>query len=86
MPRFNANLASMAAEDFLSQMLGQQLGAKVVVTGENFAFGQKRRGDCAMLKAWGEAKGVRVITVPPVRVHDAICSSSAIRGCLLEGK
>lgn len=86
MPRFNANLATMAAEDFLSQMLGQQLGAKAVVTGENFAFGQKRRGDCAMLKAWGEATGVRVITVPPVRVHDAICSSSAIRAGLLEGK
>lgn len=86
MPRFNAKLASMTAEDFLSQMLGQQLGAKAVVTGENFAFGQKRRGDSAMLKAWGEATDVRVITVPPVRVHDTICSSSAIRGCLLDGK
>jgi riboflavin kinase/FMN adenylyltransferase len=86
MPRFNATLASMAAEDFLNHMLGQQLGAKAVITGENFAFGQKRRGDSAMLNAWGDAKGVRVITVPPVRVGEAICSSSAIRAALLEGK
>lgn len=86
MPRFNATLASMSAEDFLSQMLGEALGAKAVVTGENFAFGQKRRGDCAMLKAWGEAEDVRVITVPPVRIGEAICSSSAIRAALLDGK
>ncbi len=85
MPRFNHALATLPAEDFLEEMLGKQLGAKAVVTGENFAFGHKRRGDRAMLMAWGDARGVEIITLPPVMVDSQLCSSSAIRMALTQG-
>jgi riboflavin kinase/FMN adenylyltransferase len=84
-PRFDANFAGMSAEDFLDIVLGQQLGAKIVVTGENFAFGNKRRGDSTMLKNWGNAHGVHIITVPPVTMDGEICSSSAIRKAIGAG-
>ena len=86
MPRFDAGFAGMSAEDFLDVVLKKQLGAKVVVTGENFAFGSKRRGDSAMLKAWGMANDVGVITVPPVTKDGEICSSSATRAAITAGK
>lgn len=85
MPRFDATFASMSAENFLDEVLLKQLGAKVVVTGENFAFGNKRRGDSTMLKNWGNAHGVRVITLPPVTMDGEICSSSAIRTAIAAG-
>ena len=85
MPRFDARLAGMPAEEFLDTVLGKQLGAKVVVTGENFAFGNKRGGDSKMLKHWGNAHEVRIITLPPVVTDGEICSSSGIRTAILSG-
>ena len=46
-PRFDAAFASLSAEAFMTDVLGHALGAKVVVTGENFAFGKGRSGDIA---------------------------------------
>jgi riboflavin kinase/FMN adenylyltransferase len=85
MPRFNAAFASMSPEQFLDKVLGQQLNAKAVVTGKNFAFGHKRGGTIQMLRAWGESQGVEIITVPPVRVGSDICSSSAVRAAIAAG-
>jgi riboflavin kinase / FMN adenylyltransferase len=85
MPRFDAAFAAMAAELFLDKVLGTQLGARVVVTGENFSFGHKRGGNAAMLHAWGCAHGVEIITVPPVMVAGNISSSSAVREALAHG-
>lgn len=84
-PKFNASLAQLSAEDFLHGVLGQGLRARVVVTGEDFAFGHQRRGDVALLRAWGEAHGVRILTVPAVKVDGAVCSSSAVRAAITEG-
>ena len=85
MPRFDAIFAGMSAEDFLDVTLAKRLGAKAVVTGENFAFGKQRRGDITMLKKWGNMNGVRIITLPPVEMDGEICSSSAIRKAITTG-
>ena len=86
MPRFNAAFARMSAETFLDDILLKRLGAKVVVTGENFAFGHQRRGRVDMLNAWGLKNNIRIITVPPLRMHGEICSSSAIRTAISMGQ
>lgn len=85
MPRFDQALAGMGASEFLEVVLKRQLGVRAVITGENFAFGHKRSGNCAMLQAWGAVHGVDIITVPPVAVNGQICSSSAIRDALASG-
>ena len=85
MPRFDAAFARMPAEMFLDDILHKRLGAKVVVTGENFAFGHQRRGGVAMLNAWGIANHIRIITVPPLHIDGEICSSSAIRKAIGRG-
>jgi riboflavin kinase/FMN adenylyltransferase len=85
MPRFNAAFASLSAEAFLEMVLQQSLGARAVVTGENFAFGKGRGGDVAMLRHWGAAHDITILTVPPVTVGGIICSSSAVRSALKVG-
>lgn len=85
MPRFDAVIASMLAEDFLHRVLGNQLNAAAVVVGENFVFGNKRRGNVAMLKAWGVANKVKIVALPAVTVNGGICSSSAVREAMQRG-
>ena len=85
MPRFNAGFAGRSAEGFLEEILAGALGARAVITGENFAFGRDRGGDIHTLRVWGATNGVEIIAVPPVRFGEAICSSSAIRAELAMG-
>lgn len=85
MPRFNAAFAAIRAEDFLDGVLKTRLGARVVVTGEDFAFGHKRTGGSAMLTDWGKKHNIEIIMMPPVRVNATVCSSSAIRAAIRAG-
>ena len=85
MPRFDAAFAALSARQFLDGVLGKQLNAHAVITGENFAFGKGRGGDVTMLKDWGAAHGVTVHTVPPLMIDGAVCSSSAVRRALEAG-
>lgn len=84
-PSFNAAFAAIPAAEFLDRVLYQQLGARAVVTGEDFVFGHRRGGDVEMLKQWGSDRGVEIITVPGVALGDKICSSSAIRQAVTTG-
>lgn len=86
MPRFTAAFAQITAEAFLDEVLGQSLGARAVVTGENFAFGHGRGGSVALLRQWGTMQDVRIITVPPWMVAGVPSSSSAIRAALAAGE
>jgi len=47
---FNAIRAAQSAEDFVKEVLVEQLGSKSILIGENFQFGHGRRGNFAMLK------------------------------------
>ncbi len=85
MPRFDAAFAGLSADQFLDEVLGRQLQAKVVVTGADFAFGKGRSGTIETLRAWGAKNAVEILAVPPV-VHQGItCASTAIRTALGQG-
>ena len=85
MPRFDARFAARTADEFLTMVLGQSLGANVVVTGEDFAFGKARGGTSETLRAWGAERRVAVHSVPPVVAAGERCSSTAIRRALEAG-
>lgn len=85
MPRFDAAFANQTADQFLYTVLQQQLGARVVVTGDDFAFGKNRGGEVTRLRAWGAAEQVEVVTVPPMMVGAQACSSSAVRAAIGAG-
>lgn len=83
--RFNGALAGLSARDFVEQILVRGLGARAVITGEDFRFGRGREGDLAMLRSFGEQHGFTVDPVSAVRQAEERISSTAIRQALGSG-
>ena len=83
--RFNDRLASLPAEDFIRQVLVEQLRARYVLVGDDFRFGAKRAGDYALLDAAGNDLGFDVARMMSYEVHGLRVSSSAVREALAAG-
>ena len=83
--QFDKALAVTSAEDFVHDVLAQQMGAAGVVTGDDFTFGRGRKGDVAALKALGQECGVIAEAVTPVLLGETRISSGRIREALQEG-
>ena len=82
---FDGELAATTAEDFV-RLLGAQLGAAGVVTGDAFTFGRDRAGNVAVLAAEGARHGIAARTVGPVAQGGLAVSSSRIRDALKAGE
>ncbi|MES2097065.1 MAG: bifunctional riboflavin kinase/FAD synthetase [Pseudomonadota bacterium] len=82
---FDAALAGLTAEAFVTERLVGQLGVAGVVTGEDFTFGRGRSGDIPMLRALGEEHGFTVDTIAPVQLDGETVSSTRIRDALKAG-
>ena len=83
--RFDADLASVTAADFVADHLASRIGAAGVVTGEDFTFGKGRGGDVEVLKLLGQAQRISVDAVAPVADGEEPVSSSRIREALQAG-
>jgi riboflavin kinase / FMN adenylyltransferase len=83
---FTAALAAMAAEDFVADILAARLGARHLVFGHDFRFGQKRKGDVDLLRRLEYRHGFTVNPVAPVTDESGrLFSSSLIRDRLRAG-
>jgi riboflavin kinase/FMN adenylyltransferase len=83
--RFDGELATTAAEDFVAQRLLGLIGAAGVVTGEDFTFGRGRGGNIEILKQLGSQHNFSVDAVGPVEEDGGSVSSSRIREALKAG-
>jgi riboflavin kinase/FMN adenylyltransferase len=83
---FDDGLASLTAEDFVTQVLVDGLGAKVVIVGHGFKFGSGAKGDIGLLKELGEKYGFMVRVIPSFEVDGKTVSTSWIRELLLKGE
>ena len=86
---FNADLASLTAEDFVADILVRRLGVSGVVAGYDFHFGKARSGTPAFLKDAGPRYGFQVEIVDRI-AEDAngsleAVSSTSIRNALAQG-
>lgn len=82
---FDADLASLTAEEFVAHRLVDLIGASGVVTGEDFTFGKERGGNIAVLAELGRKYGFATEAVPPVSADGEVVSSSRIREALETG-
>ena len=82
---FDAALASMAAEDFVEEVLHRGLGAKHLACGPDFAFGHRRGGDIEFLRVAAERRGIGLSIVPHVADAEGHVSSTRIRRLLQDG-
>ena len=82
---FDGELAGTSAQDFITQVLLDGLGAHGVVSGEDFTFGQGAKGNVALLQGFGAEHGLMSRTVGAVIDHGRAISSSRVREALREG-
>lgn len=80
--RFNKAFASQSADTFVHDLLVDKLGVKFLVVGDDFRFGQGRKGDFAMLQAAGRQYGFDVVSTQSFTVHAHRISSTAVREAL----
>jgi riboflavin kinase/FMN adenylyltransferase len=81
-----SEVGAMAAEEFVEEILVEQLRMAHIVIGPDARFGKDRRGDSALLRQMGSELEFSVEVVPPVTVKQKIISSTAIRESLLAGR
>jgi riboflavin kinase/FMN adenylyltransferase len=84
--KFDHELAAVSAEDFVGTYLVSALRAREIFVGANFRFGQKARGNVAMMQQLGANDGFEVNIVEPKTLDGEIVSSSNIRTALREGR
>ncbi len=82
---FDHEFSLMTADDFVQDVLHAGLGARHVVSGQDFAFGHRRGGDTGYLVGRCEALGIGLTLVPPVTDSRGPLSSSRIRRALQDG-
>ena len=82
---FTRELAGRAHDAFIDDIVIAGLGARAIVVGYDFAYGQGRTGTVEALRAHGARAGVAVEVVPAVEVDGIVASSSKIRGFLRAG-
>jgi riboflavin kinase/FMN adenylyltransferase len=84
---FDAEMASMLAQDFVLNILVGQLRLAHVVVGEDFLFGKGRGGDTTLLAYMGQMEGFGVTVFAPVPAgRGTKISSSDIRRALKAGR
>ncbi len=83
--KFNEQFAAMSPEDFVKNILVDQLQVSTVIVGKNFTYGSKAAGNVETLKSDGAKHGFTV-DVQELAGGDEVISSSRIRNLVLEGK
>ena len=82
---FNQRLSSMEAEDFIQHILIDGLNVKHLVVGDDFRFGNQRKGDFRLLEKYGEEHDFSVVSMTSFNVDGERVSSTGIRAALAEG-
>ena len=84
-PKFNHELRSMSAEQFVEDILVGALAVRHVVVGDDFRFAADGAGNIDFLRMAGDNLGFGVTEVPTVDQGTERVSSTAIRAALADG-
>ena len=82
---FTRELAALAPEAFIDEIVIGALSARAIVVGYDFNYGQSRAGTTQTLVAHGARAGVDVAIVPAVEVDGEVASSTRVRAHLKAG-
>jgi len=82
---FTADLAKLTPEEFATQFLRDGLGAKCVIVGENFRFGNQQAGDTETLRELGSRLGFEVRLLEIVQWRGRRVSSGEVRKLVASG-
>ncbi len=84
--RFNEQLRSMSAQEFVDRVFVDGLGARYLVLGDDFRFGNDREGDLEFIRSQGERYGYEAGPTPTEELEGERISSTRIREVLAAGE
>ena len=84
--KFTKEFAAVSPQDFVKNVLMDQLEVTKVVVGKDFTYGYKAAGNIETLRQSGKELGFEVIALDLVDEGDHKISSTRIRTYLVEGK
>jgi len=82
---FDRDVARLAPEQFVEQVLVRKLGVRAVVLGHDFCFGYKQSGNVRVLTELGRKYGFTTEEVKAVMVRGRLVSSTALRQLIEAG-
>ena len=82
---FTKETAGMEPEEFVKDVLVNQLDAKIIVVGSDYRFGSHRKGDVALLERLSKIYGYQLIVFDKLVIRDQIVSSTLIRNEISKG-
>lgn len=80
--KFNNSLRTMSPDTFISDIL-DSINLVSFTVGDDFRFGQDRKGDTALLREWGDKKNILIENTETVLFEGERISSTRIRNALL---
>ena len=80
--KFNDSLRTMPPEDFISEIL-ESINLVSFTVGDDFRFGENRKGDSNLLKSWGDKNNVIVENTETILHKGERVSSTRIRNELM---
>lgn len=83
--RFNRQLAELSAQDFVQRVLVQGLGVRFLFVGDDFRFGQGRKGNVELLRHMGQTQGFELGQLHTLMLNGSRISSTRIREALSQG-
>lgn len=82
--RFDQRIAGCTPEQFVDDLLIRRLGVKAVVVGDDFRYGNMRRGESETLRQCGREAGFAVEGLESVVIEGERCSSTQVRSALAQ--
>lgn len=82
---FSKDISRCSPEEFVRDILVNQLGVREVFAGFNYSFGYRGAGTPELLQQFGQKYNFEVNIIPSVKVADLVVSSTLIRQMLDQG-
>jgi riboflavin kinase/FMN adenylyltransferase len=83
--KFNRQLRSLSAEDFIDRVLVNGLAVDYLIVGDDFRFGCDRSGDFSLLTERGKHSGFDVMDTATVEIDGQRVSSTLVREIVQRG-
>ena len=83
--KFNKTFSKISAKEFIKNIIYKKINPKLIFVSNNFKFGNKRKGNVALLKKFSKKYDYKLLKINPFRDQGKIVSSTGIRKCLQTG-
>jgi riboflavin kinase/FMN adenylyltransferase len=84
--KFSREFAELSAEEFVRNVLVDNLNCREIYVGYNYFFGKNKEGNVELLKKFGEKYNFRVEILKPFIINNQVVSSTLCRNLISRGK